>query len=1211
MGYLGTAFRQSGLATFGENGSAFDFLRGPDAAPHQVSEGLLPAIRSNWLSGSSLSKGSGLFEPSRPMQFLEFMQPAGKMTSSIIAGEFDRAKDFVPSDPLFSSQWHNAGTAAVNINITKAWDYFSGAGVKFGIYDDGIDNDHIDLAGSYDASRHVTVNGVFDDPTIYNSGDAHGTSVAGLVAARQGNGQGGVGGSFNGRLTGVDIFGNGGTDYLFGAMNEQDRFDVTNHSWGWVGAFADNRLSSSWSGFFSGLQDAATNGRGGLGTIQMVAAGNDRDNVDNANSSNFTSSRFVNAIAAITNEGQISYYSNPGASLLVSSPSNGGTLGITTTDYTGSVGYSSGDYFSGFGGTSAATPIASGIVGLILEANPDLGYRDVMEILAITARQIGSAEPSGASAALRPWQFNGAANWNNGGMHFSHDYGFGLIDAFAAVKLADSWNLQQTYANELMVQATNATSGFVLDNNATGLSRTVNLTPASGAPLTIEAIEVQINWSTAHSWSGDLLIELVSPTGMKSYLLDRAGGSADLGSWIFTTRAHLGELATGVWTVRITDQAANDTGTVSSISVRAYGSSDVNDNYYYTDEFGALGAGSVARQSLADADGGVDTVNFAALSSGTTVNLNAGQVSYVAGSSFVIAAGSVIENVVGSWSNDTIEGNASGNRILGNDGNDTIDGNGGSDEIIGGKGSDVIDGGLGTDSFYLEAAWSAITWVATEVSVSFSYIDALLELDVDVVSNVEYFFDTLGERLSWADLLGSSPAVAPDAPAITGLAVDSGVVGDGITSDATPTLTITVDATVDSVEVFIGGVSYGAALGGNGSFAFTPASALLDGSYSVTAVATRDGLTSAASSAYSVLVDTTAPVLSALSPADNASTVSSTANIVLTFGEDVVAGSGNIEIRLASDNSVWRTIAVTSPEVSILHSQVTINPGADLPAGTMLYVTIQNGAFTDLAGNLFGGIANPAAYNFMTSAGNIMDGNDNANTLTGTSGNDIMNGYGGTDTISGNGGDDTIDGGADSDTMTGGANTAVGDTVSYLSATSGVSVSLAIIRAQVTGGAGTDTLSGFENLMGSNLNDRLTGSTGANTLNGAGGSDVLTGGTGVDALWGGAGSDTFDFNAATDTGNTSLTRDSIMDFESGLDSIDLSTIDASSSRSGNNAFVFRGEASNFGTSADGEIRFVHESGMTIIYGDTDRDSTPEFQIALNGIHVLTSSDFIL
>ena len=109
----------------------------------------------------------------------------------------------------------------------------------------------------------------------------------------------------------------------------------------------------------------------------------------------------------IGNDGEVSYYSTPGASLLVASPSNGGTLGITTTDYTGSVGYGSGDYTSGFGGTSAATPIASGVVGLILEANPALGYRDGMEILAITARQIGSPEPAGAGLVLHAWQFTG------------------------------------------------------------------------------------------------------------------------------------------------------------------------------------------------------------------------------------------------------------------------------------------------------------------------------------------------------------------------------------------------------------------------------------------------------------------------------------------------------------------------------------------------------------------------------------------------------------------------------------------------------------------------------------------------------------------------------------------------------------------------------------------------------------------------------------
>lgn len=1069
----------------------------------------MPSLKTNWFNSSSLAGWTPFHqmrEATLPGVKAEVPQAAG-------SDDFARQAAFVPSDPLFSQQWHFAGNAKVDINITEAWDYYSGAGVKFGVYDDGIDDNHVDLAANYDASRHVRVNTVFDDPTVYNSGDAHGTAVAGLIAARQGNGAGGVGGSFNGRLTGVDIFGPGGTSYLFGAMNEQDRFDVTNHSWGWVGAFADNKLNSGWSSFFAGLQDAAANGRSGLGTIQMVAAGNDRTGYDNTNTSNFTSSRFVNAIAAIANDGEISYYSNPGASLLVSSPSNGGSQGITTTDYTGSVGYSAGDYTSGFGGTSAATPIASGVVGLMLEANRALGYRDVAEILAITARQIGSPEAAGEGAALRPWQFNGAENWNNGGMHFSHDYGFGLIDAFAAVKLAESWNLQQTFANEVMVSASNTTSGAVPDNNATGLSRTVNLTPATGAPITIETIEVQINWSSPHTWAGDLVIELISPDGTTSYLLDRAGGSADLGSWTFTTRAHLGELATGNWTVRVTDRASGDTGTISSITVRAYGSRDIDDNYYYTDEFGALATAGTDRATLADTDGGSDTINVAALSTGATINLNPGQDNLVAGSRFVIAAGTVIENVIGSWLNDTITGNDAANRISGNLGNDVIDARGGNDHIWGGKGNDTVDGGLGNDTYYFDVAWNAVEWVVNGLTVTFTYTDALL--GTDIVSNVEYFIDSLGVQMSFAQLGGSVPA------------------------------------------------------------------------------------------------DTEAPVLVSLSPSDNATAVNPSSNFVLNFSETVAAGTGAIEIRYVSGNGLWRSIPVTSTEVSISGAQVTINPGADLPLGTEFYISIAPGAFTDAAGNPFAGITDPAAYSFTTSAGDLIEGNNSANSLNGTSGNDIIYGYAGNDTISGNGGDDVIDGGADNDILNGGTNTAAGDTVSYATATSAVTVTLASTRSQNTGGAGSDTLSNFENLTGSDFNDRLTGSSGANVIMGGKGNDLITGGGGADTLWGGAGSDTFDFNAVSDTGNSASSRDVIMDFEQGLDRIDLSTIDASSALRSNNAFVFKGNAASFGTSSDGEIRYVHENGMTVIYGDTDRDSAPEFQIALNGLYTLTSADFIL
>ena len=88
------------------------------------------------------------------------------------------------------------------------------------------------------------------------------------------------------------------------------------------------------------------------------------------------------------------------------------------------------------------------------------------------------------------------------------------------------------------------------------------------------------------------------------------------------------------------------------------------------------------------------------------------------------------------------------------------------------------------------------------------------------------------------------------------------------------------------------------------------------------------------------------------------------------------------------------------------------------------------------------------------------------------------------------------------------------DTASYADATAGVTVSLAIGTAQNTIGAGTDTLTNFENLTGSNLNDTLTGNAGANILNGLAGNDTLSGGAGNDTLSGGAGNDTLNRRAS-------------------------------------------------------------------------------------------------
>lgn len=499
-----------------------------------------------------------------------------------------------------------------------------------------------------------------------------------------------------------------------------------------------------------------------------------------------------------------------------------------------------------------------------------------------------------------------------------------------------------------------------------------------------------------------------------------------------------------------------------------------------------------------------------------------------------------------------------------------------------------------------------MSWVISDLTVTFSFSDSLQ--GPDTVTNVEYFVDGLGVQKARFDLTGSTSVTPPSAPVIESFSSNTGSAFDSITSDTTPTLTIKTDGDVKVVEIFRDGNSVGWATGGAGVFSFTSA-ALTTGSYTFTAKASRDGLQSNASAALAITIDIDSAQLQSFTPADDASAVNPASNIVLTFDEAVVAGSGVVQIW--TDSSLWRSIDVASSEVTISGAQVVINPEIDLPSSSAVYVMIEAGAFLDVAGNAFAGINDASRYNFTTAEGNVIGGDDNANILTGTAQNDVIYGYGGNDSISGNGGDDVIDGGAGNDTLNGGTHGSAGDTVSYATATAAVTVTLATRWSQDTRGAGTDRLSNFENLTGSAFNDRLTGSTGNNIIDDGLGNDLITGGRGIDILIGGGGSDTFDFNAINEMGNSASTRDLILDFEQGLDRIDLSTIDASSALRGNNAFVFSGAATSFGTARDGEIRYVHKNGLTVIYGDTDGDTAPEFQIALNGIYDLTAGDFIL
>ena len=157
----------------------------------------------------------------------------------------------------------------------------------------------------------------------------HGTAVAGVIAAEN-DGVGTVGVAFGTSITGVEILGLTSDAAIVQSMAQQHNFDVVNHSWGFVVPFADSQLSSNaaWSSFFASFPDAVQTGRGGLGTVIVHSAGNDRTNQFNSglardtNDFNFTNSRFLVAVAAIDNNGSASNYSTPGAALLVAAPSS-------------------------------------------------------------------------------------------------------------------------------------------------------------------------------------------------------------------------------------------------------------------------------------------------------------------------------------------------------------------------------------------------------------------------------------------------------------------------------------------------------------------------------------------------------------------------------------------------------------------------------------------------------------------------------------------------------------------------------------------------------------------------------------------------------------------------------------------------------------------------------------------------------------------------
>jgi subtilisin-like proprotein convertase family protein len=477
----------------------------------------------------------------------------------------------MPTDPLIAQQWHlkyqNQADAEANsdIRVENAWLYGStggvkGTGIRVGVVDDGLETTHPDLAANVDNTSGKDWNGDDLDPNPGNDDD-HGTACAGNVAAPANNSLGGCGSAPEAKLIGMRLIAAATTDsqeaeamnYLATGTN---LIHIKTNSWG--PSDTGTEVIGPGSLTRAALINATSVGRNGLGTIFLWAGGNGNGAGDNSNYDGYANDPHVIAIGASDSLTHQAYYSEPGANLTCVAPSGGasGTLGITTTDRTGKPGYNrsngtAGNYYADFGGTSSATPTAAGVVALILEKNPALGWRDVKEILIRSAQKISSTDSD--------W------NDNSAGFHFNHKFGAGLIDATAAVNLAANWiNLPPAISTS--VSLTGLPAG-IPNNSQSGITRTFVVS----SPVRVEHVTLTLD--ITHTYRGNLTITLTSPSGMTSKMAEVHDDPNPDYHWTFSSVRHWGELSTGTWTLEIADVAAVDTGILDAATLTLSGTS--------------------------------------------------------------------------------------------------------------------------------------------------------------------------------------------------------------------------------------------------------------------------------------------------------------------------------------------------------------------------------------------------------------------------------------------------------------------------------------------------------------------------------------------------------------------------------------------------------------------------------------------------------------
>ncbi|KAJ3416635.1 Proprotein convertase subtilisin/kexin type 7 [Chytridiales sp. JEL 0842] len=516
-------------------------------SPSSASKGELPVRR---LRRRSLEDVDDIFMGNERVKWFEQQQPRKRYKrefTTVMAGH-----DSMPfKDPNFKMQWHlfNDGVNGVHrgndINVLPVWRRgINGSGVTVSIIDDGIEYNHPDfIHENWSSESSYDFNERTNKPLPQTPEDTHGTRCAGEIVSAP-NDICGVGVAYGARLAGERLIAESTTDAVEAqAFNYKFHInDIYSSSWG----PNDDGASLDGPGYLGthALQLGVQNGRGGRGSIFVFASGNGGLEGDNCNFDGYANSPYTVAIGAINNAGKMPPYGELCSAHLAVTYSGGNGLGIWTTDRDH-------ECTGVHSGTSAAAPLASGMIALMLSARPELGWRDVQQIIVQTAQMTDPTDPD--------WITNGA------GRNVSHKYGFGRLNAELLVMKALTHQLlpspallisKSSHPNKRIPTTVTSTDG------KNGLEDSLHIGFDDLKSTGLAYLEhVQVTVRLRHPERRHLTIILVSPSGTPSTLAVprfKDDSSEGFDPWTFMTVRSWGEAPMGTWTLKVMDARSGD-----------------------------------------------------------------------------------------------------------------------------------------------------------------------------------------------------------------------------------------------------------------------------------------------------------------------------------------------------------------------------------------------------------------------------------------------------------------------------------------------------------------------------------------------------------------------------------------------------------------------------------------------------------------------------